>query len=191
MEAVILRERTSGRATYLCPGPAWYLRVPGLDDVQLLDLHPQRTLLDGLNLQTREGLSALVTVVVGWQQTRQRLAQIDLKQVLPFLGNTSPTVETQAKLTVRAALSRYDLDTLIQIMQHPDGFQALLQEELQRRVADLGVAVQSLELIIVPPPTVAQARIAAEARAQELRTVAAARAGRDRNAEQRTGLRQD
>lgn len=176
MEAVILRERTSGRTTYLRAGPAWYLQVPGLDDVQVLDLHPQRTLLDGMNLQTHEGLSAMVTVVVAWQQTRQSLARIDLKQVLPFLGGTAMTVETYAQLVVRTALSRYALDALMQIMRHPDGFQTLLKDDLQRRVDPLGVVVQSLELIVLPSPAVAQARLEAEARAQELRTVAEARA---------------
>lgn len=176
MEAVVVRERITGRVTNLCIGPRWYICLPAIDEVKALDLHFHRTLYEAQSIQTYEGLAASVTVTVGWQQLPARLAGIDLREVLPFLPDTEEIVNRWILFVVRDSVSRYTLASLQRIMRHPAGFQALLAHDLQERVEALGVEVLNLDLICLPAPSVVAARISAEARAQELQTIAMARA---------------
>ncbi len=176
MEAVVIRERITGRVTNLIIGPRWYWRIPGVDETQTLDLHFRRTTLQDLSIQTAEGLTANVTITVGWQQTPKYLSKIDPREVRPFLENTEEIVKNWMLLTVRIALSRRRLGALMATLMSPQRFEDRLKADLQERVKVLGVEVLNLNLICLPSQAVAARRLDAEARAQELRTIAGARA---------------
>lgn len=176
MEAVIMRERLTGRITKLWIGPCWFIFVPGIDRIETIDLHFHRNTLDGLYIHTHDGQAASVTVTVGWELDIDLLRKAELRKVRRFLPGVEEIMVYWLQLTVRAAISRYNLDSLLHIMRRPRGLQTLLKAELQERVEIVGVRVLSLDLICLPAPSVVAARVTAEARAQELQTVAAARA---------------
>lgn len=176
MEAVVVRERLTGRVTGLFVGPRFYVRIPALDSVERLDLHFRRTTVQAHSMQTYEGLSANVTITAGWQMTPERLHGTSLREVLPYLPQTADIVENWMLFTVRNALSKYSLETLMRVMRRPQQFQQALLGQMQSRLDPLGVVMLDLDLICLPSAAVAATRLQAEARAQELQTIAAARA---------------
>lgn len=175
-EGAVVCQGLTGGYVGLTIGPRFLIVLPILDTVHMIDLSFHRTTLNGLTMQTFDGQTAVATITVGWQLDAKLLRAADIEQILPFLPRAEQIVSHWTEFVTRATISRYKLDAIQNILRHPRGFQEVLAEDLRRQIKTLGACVLDVQLMCYVSPAVAEARIAAEARAQELQIVAAARA---------------
>lgn len=176
MEAVIVRERLTGRITGLFVGPRWYICLPVIDSVQRLDLHFQLAQFPNEAMESRDGLLANVTLTVGWQLSPTFLVRANLREVLPQLPQVDALVTYWIQNTVRSTVSQHELEELMFQLGNVPAFRQLLANDLQVQVARWGVQITSMDMFCLPAPTVVNVQTDAEAQAREYQTLAAAHA---------------
>lgn len=172
-QALVICDHFTGNARNLRVGPALTPVLPFLDQVRTLDLTLQLTQLGVTNIVTYDGFPVAANLDVIWALDGHLLQETNLNQILPFIENASPTVRAWAEYLLRSLIARYNLTTVMQVLRTHSGLERLVAESLQKRLAPLGVRIHTVRLICQPEPTVLNARIAAQARAQELATLAA------------------
>lgn len=167
-EAVLVCDRVTGRVRQLTIGPSLVPVIPWLEETRALDLSQQMTRLGTTNVMTLNSMPLAAATDVLWSIEPTLLRQADLDQILPFLDDLATPIKAWTDYLLHAILARYSLTTILQTPRAHEGLEHLLSDRLQARVAILGVRIHTIRLICRLEPTVLNARIAAEARAQEL-----------------------
>ena len=172
-QALVVCDHATGKVRHLIVGPAVTPVLPLLEDVRVVDLSLQLTSLGAANVVTQDGLLVSAEMDVTWSIDPDLLRHSDLDQILPFLDDLTGPLLRLANYVLSSVLGRYRMSAILQAGGAQTGLERVVYHRLQDHLATLGARVHTVRLICQPEATMLNARIAAEARAQELTALAA------------------
>jgi hypothetical protein len=172
-EAVIVRDRFNGTAKRLVFGPHTADVLPFVEDAFPVDLRPRTISLSICPVVTADGLPLAADMDVLWAVSAERLAQAHLDEILPVLENLETHMRQRVSYALRQEIATHNLNWVLGFATRHGRLEKLVQSRLQDLVAFLGVEIESVRLICQLETTMLNARVAGEARAQELMALTA------------------
>ena len=167
-QAVIVRNKITGNARRIEVGPCVADVLPFVEDAQLIDLHLRTTSLAVATAVTHDGLPMAADADAVWAIDPALLNEADLNEIMPLLDGLESLIRQRMNYVLRTTIGQYTMSAIQQIARKHNGLEQLVAARLQELVAPFGVRIYRIRLICQPEATMLNARIAGEARAQEL-----------------------
>lgn len=167
-QAVIVRDRFTGKVKRMVIGPHMVDVLPFVEEMFAVDLRRRTMSMSVCPLVTADGLPLAADMDVVWLLTSERLEQVDLDDIMPVLENLETDMRQRISYALRQEIASRNLRSVLEFGVRHGLLEKLVQSRMQELVAFLGVEIESVRLICQLETTMLNARVAGEARAQEL-----------------------